>query len=81
MVVLLYAAVPQQPDGSVMTRATELAETVRMTTPSFSRTRKELVSLGWLEQAGRVAQVKIYRLAEQEDEAQGRGREYLRVVG
>ncbi|MFI7012234.1 replication initiation protein, RepL2 [Streptomyces sp. NPDC050145] len=81
LVVLLYASVKQEPDGSVVVRASELAEIVGMNAPSFSRTRKELVALGWLEEAGRVGQVKLYRLAEQEDEPQARGREHLRVVG
>lgn len=81
LVVLLYAAVPQQPDGSVITKATELAEVVKMTTPAFSRTRKELMALGWLEEADRVGRLKIFRLAHQEGEIRPRGREHLRVVG
>lgn len=81
IVVLLYAASEQNSEGAVITRATELAETVGMTPPVFSRTRKELVQLGWLEEAGSVGRIKLYRLAQHVDTQRGRGSGHLRVVG
>lgn len=80
LVVMLYAASEQRPDGSVITRATELAETVGMTPPVFSRTRKELVKLGWLEETGRIGQIKLYRLDPQVGVEQSRSGGHLRVV-
>ncbi|MDH6229124.1 helix-turn-helix domain-containing protein [Streptomyces sp. MJP52] len=62
LVVLLYASAEQNPDGTVMTRATELAETAGMTPPVFSRTRKELCEAGWLEETGKFGRVSLYRL-------------------
>ncbi|WP_327257884.1 replication initiation protein, RepL2 [Streptomyces sp. NBC_01244] len=62
IVVMLYAASEQRPDGSVWIKATELAETAGMSAPVFSRTRKELEALGWLEEVDSVGPVRVYRL-------------------
>jgi DNA-binding MarR family transcriptional regulator len=62
LVVILYASSEQTADGTVVIRATELAATVGMTASVLSRTRKELVELGWLEESGSVGRVKLYRL-------------------
>lgn len=86
LVVLLYASSEQDQNGTVIIRATELAATVGMTASVLSRTRKELVELGWLEEAGSVGRVKLYRLnpgiAEEEADRRGpRNTGHLRVVG
>ena len=63
IVVMLYASSEQNPDGTVMTRATQLAEIAGMKPPVFSRTRRELVEEGWLEERGSIGTVKVYRLS------------------
>ncbi|MFF9901198.1 replication initiation protein, RepL2 [Streptomyces longispororuber] len=79
LVVLLYASSEQRPDGGVMEKASDLAETLGMTPAAFSRTRKELAAEGWLEAVENFGRVKIYRLAPAitKDRAGG----HLRVVG
>lgn len=62
IVVMLYASSEQNPDGTVMIRATELAEIAGMKPPVFSRTRRELAEEGWLEERGSIGNVKVYRL-------------------
>ncbi|WP_328335877.1 MULTISPECIES: helix-turn-helix transcriptional regulator [unclassified Streptomyces] len=62
IVVMVYASSEQNPDGTVMTRALDLATVAGMKPPVFSRTRRELVEEGWLEERGSFGQVKLYRL-------------------
>ncbi|MFI8194772.1 replication initiation protein, RepL2 [Streptomyces sp. NPDC085946] len=63
IMVMLYTSSEQNPDGTVMTRATKLAEIAGMRLPVFSRTRRELVEEGWLEERGSIGTVKVYRLS------------------
>lgn len=81
IVVMLYASAEQNADGTVATRATDLAETAGMTPPVFSRTRKELCEAGWLEETGRFGRVKIYRLAPKIFDDRGPAGRHLRAVG
>ncbi|WP_411112135.1 replication initiation protein, RepL2 [Streptomyces sp. c-19] len=81
LVVLEYAASEQRADGGVMVKATEMAELLGMTAPVFSRTRKELVALGWLREVGRVGQVRIYALDPRIEQERGRAGGHLRAVG
>lgn len=86
LVVLLYGSSTQTADGTVVIRATELAATVGMTASVLSRTRKELVELGWLEESGSVGRVKLYRLnpalaPENAAQEPPRPTGHLRVVG
>ncbi|MGY5103017.1 replication initiation protein, RepL2 [Streptomyces sp. 900105245] len=81
IVVMLYASSEQRPDGTVMIKASELAATAGMTPPVFSRTRKELVAAGWMEETGRVGSVKLYRLAPAMFEEQSPAGRHLHAVG
>lgn len=80
IVVMLYASSEQNADGTVVTRATDLAETVGMTPPVLSRTRKELCEAGWLEETGKFGQVKLYRLAPEIFKDRGPAGRHLRAV-
>ncbi|MBT2447931.1 replication initiation protein, RepL2 [Streptomyces sp. ISL-43] len=80
IVVMLYAAADQRPDGSVWIKATELAETAGMSAPVFSRTRKELEALGWLEEVDSVGPVKVFRLTPTVDAERDQPAARLRVV-
>ncbi|MFI6689196.1 replication initiation protein, RepL2 [Streptomyces sp. NPDC050485] len=79
LVALLYAASEQRADGAVLVRASELAAAVGMTGPAFSRTRKEMVEKGWLEEAGTIGRLKVYRLPSAISRQRVGG--HLRVVG
>lgn len=81
IVVMLYASSDQNADGTVTTRATDLAETAGMTPPVFSRTRKELCEAGWLEETGKFGRVKLYRLSPQIFDDRGPEGRHLRAVG
>lgn len=80
IVVMLYAASDQRPDGSVWVKATELAETAGMSAPVFSRTRKELEALGWLEEVDSVGPVKVFRLTPTIEAERERPAARLRAV-
>lgn len=80
IVVMLYAAAEQRPDGAVWIKATELAETAGMSAPVFSRTRKELEALGWLEEVDSVGPVRVYRLTPTVDTGRDQPAARLRVV-
>lgn len=81
LLVLLYASSEQRPDGTVLIKASELAATAGMTAPVFSRTRKELVAAGWMEETGHVGNVKLYRLVPAIFEDRGPAGRHLRAVG
>ncbi|MEU6540527.1 replication initiation protein, RepL2 [Streptomyces sp. NPDC047000] len=81
IVVMLYASCEQRPDGTVMIKASELAVIAGMTAPVFSRTRKELVTAGWMEETGGVGSVKLYRLTPEIFEDRGQAGRHLRAVG
>ncbi|MFJ2745281.1 helix-turn-helix domain-containing protein [Streptomyces sp. NPDC087440] len=85
LVVLLYGSVKQDANGTVSMQGTELASMLGMTQPAFSRVRKELVELGWLEVSGQVGHYNMYRLSDKanqliEDQQHGVV-PHLRVVG
>ncbi|MFJ7270876.1 replication initiation protein, RepL2 [Streptomyces sp. NPDC099050] len=81
IVVMLYAASEQRPDGSVWIKGAELAETAGMSAPVFSRTRKELEALGWLEEVDSVGTVRIFRLTPTVGAERGQSGGRLRLVG
>ncbi|WP_063837906.1 helix-turn-helix domain-containing protein [Streptomyces sp. MUSC 125] len=81
IVVMLYASSEQRPDGTVMIKASELAATAGMTPPVLSRTRKELVTAGWMEETGSIGSVKLYRLAPAMFEERGPAGRHLHAVG
>ncbi len=80
LVVMLYAASEQRPDGSVWITATDLAKTVGMSATGFSRTRKDLEALGWLEQVTSVGLVTIFRLTPTVGAGHGRSGGKLRII-
>jgi DNA-binding MarR family transcriptional regulator len=81
IVVMLYASVDQRADGAVIKKASDLAQMAGITAPALSRTRKELVERGWMEEAGNIGPMKIYRLTPKAGEdAENRGRGHLRAV-
>ncbi|MFD7961329.1 replication initiation protein, RepL2 [Streptomyces zaomyceticus] len=81
IVVMLYASSPQKPDGTVETKATDLARTAGMTPPVLSRTRRELVDAGWLEATQKFGRVQIYRLVPGIFADRGPAGRHLRAVG
>lgn len=81
IVVMLYASSEQRPDGTVTTMATELAKIASLTPPVLSRTRKELVAAGWLEETGSFGRVKLYRLVPDIFKDRGAAGRHLRAVG
>lgn len=62
-VVMGYALL-SPPSGTVRKTGEEMAELLGMTAPGFSRTRRELVQLGWLEETDRAGNIRYYRLTE-----------------
>ncbi|MEU8764284.1 winged helix-turn-helix domain-containing protein [Streptomyces sp. NPDC048659] len=80
IVVMLYAASPQKPDGTVETQATELAKIAGMSPPVLSRTRRELVDAGWLEPTQKFGRVQVYRLVPAIFTDRGRAGRHLQAV-
>lgn len=63
LVVILYAAMDQDEQGTVYETGATLAAEAGMTPQLFSRVRRELVASGWLEESpGRIGNVRFYRL-------------------
>ncbi|WP_373308790.1 replication initiation protein, RepL2 [Streptomyces minutiscleroticus] len=63
LVVMLYALHPTDRAGAVIETAVNLAELVGMSPSVFSRTRRQVVEAGWLEESDRLAHIKYYRLS------------------
>jgi hypothetical protein len=62
LVVMLYALHPTDRSGAVFETAANLAKLVGMAPPVFSRTRKQVIEAGWLEETERLGHIKYYRL-------------------
>ncbi|MPY32943.1 replication initiation protein, RepL2 [Streptomyces adustus] len=62
LVVMLYALHPTDRSGAVLETAANLAKLVGMAAPVFSRTRKQVIEAGWLEETERIGHIKYYRL-------------------
>ncbi|MGW1374473.1 replication initiation protein, RepL2 [Streptomyces sp. NPDC002446] len=62
LVVMLYALHPTDRSGAVLTTAAELAKLVGMAPTVFSRTRKQVIEAGWLEETEKIGHIKYYRL-------------------
>ncbi|MFE7077061.1 replication initiation protein, RepL2 [Streptomyces sp. NPDC057620] len=62
LVVMLYALHPTDRSGSVLQTAAALAQLVGMAPTVFSRTRKQVIEAGWLEETERIGHIKYYRL-------------------
>lgn len=62
LVVMLYALHPTDRSGAVLETAANLAKLVGMAPPVFSRTRKQVIEAGWLEETERIGHIKYYRV-------------------
>ncbi|GAA2268971.1 hypothetical protein GCM10010415_38610 [Streptomyces atrovirens] len=62
LVVMLYALHPTDRSGAILETAATLAKLVGMAPPVFSRTRKQVIEAGWLEETERIGHIKYYRL-------------------
>lgn len=62
LVVMLYALHPTDRSGAVLETAAQPAELVGMAAPVFSRTRKQVIEAGWLEETERIGHIRYYRL-------------------
>lgn len=62
LVVMLYALHPTDRSGAVLETAATLAKLVGMAPPVFSRTRKQVIEAGWLEETGKIGHIKYYRI-------------------
>ncbi len=62
LVVMLYALHPTDRSGAVLETAANLAKLVGMAAPVFSRTRKQVIEAGWLEETERIGHIRYYRL-------------------
>ncbi|MFJ4894995.1 replication initiation protein, RepL2 [Streptomyces sp. NPDC088788] len=62
LVVMLYALHPTDRSGAVLETAATLAKLVGMAPPVFSRTRKQVIEAGWLEQTEKLGHIKYFRL-------------------
>lgn len=62
LVVMLYALHPTDRSGAVLETAANLSKLVGMAPPVFSRTRKQVIEAGWLEETERIGHIKYYRL-------------------
>ncbi|MDQ0578274.1 replication initiation protein, RepL2 [Streptomyces rishiriensis] len=62
LVVMLYALHPTDRSGAVLETAAKLAKLVGMAAPVFSRTRKQVIEAGWLEETERIGHIKYYRI-------------------
>ena len=63
LILMLYAAHPTDRAGTVSKTAAELAETLGMSPTVFSRTRRQVVEAGWLEESERLGHIRYYRLS------------------
>ncbi|MCF3137213.1 MULTISPECIES: helix-turn-helix domain-containing protein [Streptomyces] len=63
LILTLYAAHPTDRAGTVSKTAAELAEVLGMSPTVFSRTRRQLVEAGWLEESERLGHIRYYRLS------------------
>ena len=64
LVVMLYAVHPTDRGGAVIDTGANLAQLVGMSPTVFSRTRRQVVEAGWLEESERLAHISYYRLSE-----------------
>jgi hypothetical protein len=63
LVVMLYAMHPADRSGAVIETGANLAKLVGMSPTVFSRTRRQVVEAGWLEESERLAHIRYYRLS------------------
>ncbi|MCX3061356.1 cyclic nucleotide-binding domain-containing protein [Streptomyces beihaiensis] len=63
LIVMLYAMHPTDRAGAVIETATDLAKLVGMSPTVFSRTRRQVIEAGWLEETERLAHISYYRLS------------------
>lgn len=63
LVVMLYAMHPADRSGAVIETGVNLAKLVGMSPTVFSRTRRQVVEAGWLEESERLAHIRYYRLS------------------
>jgi hypothetical protein len=64
LVVMLYAMHPTDRAGAVAETGANLAKLVGMSPTVFSRTRRQVVEAGWLEESERLAHISYYRLSQ-----------------
>ncbi|MFJ3309429.1 replication initiation protein, RepL2 [Streptomyces sp. NPDC086549] len=63
LILMLYAAHPTDRAGTVGKTAAELADILGMSPTVFSRTRRQIVESGWLEESERLGHIRYYRLS------------------
>lgn len=63
LVVMLYALHPTDRAGTVAETGAQLAKLVGLSPTVFSRTRRQAVEAGWLEESERLAHISYYRLS------------------
>ncbi|MEV7684173.1 replication initiation protein, RepL2 [Streptomyces sp. NPDC088341] len=63
LVVMLYAMHPTDRAGTVNETGINLAKLVGMSPTVFSRTRRQVVEAGWLDESERLAHISYYRLS------------------
>jgi DNA-binding MarR family transcriptional regulator len=63
LILMLYAAHPTDRAGTVSKTAAELADVLGMSPTVFSRTRRQIVESGWLEESERLGHIRYYRLS------------------
>lgn len=63
LVVMLYALHPTDRSGTVVETAADLAKLVGLSPTVFSRTRRQIVDTGWLEETQRIGHIRYYRLS------------------
>ncbi|EPH45359.1 replication initiation protein, RepL2 [Streptomyces aurantiacus] len=63
LIVMLYAMHPTDRAGTVVETAAELAKLLGMSPTVFSRTRRQIIKAGWLEESERLAHISYYRLS------------------
>ncbi|EGJ72632.1 hypothetical protein STTU_p0020 (plasmid) [Streptomyces sp. Tu6071] len=63
LVLMLYATHKTDRSGAVPVTAAELAAHLGLAPTVFSRTRRQLVAGGWLEESERFGHIRFYRLA------------------
>ena len=61
---MLYAVHPTDRVGAVIETGATLAKLVGMSPTVFSRTRRQVVEAGWLEESERLAHISYYRLSQ-----------------
>lgn len=65
LILWLYSVHPTDRAGTVQAMGQELAEILDMSESVFSRTRRQLIDLGWLEESERLGRIRYYRLSPQ----------------